>query len=218
MIRVAVVDDQPLVRAGVVAILSTQSDIAVVGEAGDGADGVRLVEELGPDVVMMDVRMPGVDGIEATYRLRDHDCRIIMLTTFDVDEHVHAALRAGAVGYLLKDAPPETLIDAVRAAARGESRLSPEVLRRLIEDVAQRPGPGRPDHERIAALSPREIEVLAHIARGRSNAEIASELVLSETTVKSHVVRIFAKLRVRDRAQAVAIAYESGLVVPGRSS
>jgi DNA-binding NarL/FixJ family response regulator len=214
-IRVLVVDDQPLVRAGLVAILTAQPDLEVVGEASDGAEAVERVAATHPDVVMMDVRMRGVDGIEATRMLRDDPCRVLVLTTFDIDEHVHAALRAGAVGYLLKDASPEALVDAVRAAARDETSLAPEVLRRLVADLVTRPGPGTVRPERLAGLSPREIEVLLLIARGRSNGEIASDLVVSEATVKTHVARLLAKLRLRDRAQAVAVAYEAGLVVPG---
>ena len=214
-IRVAVVDDQALVRAGVAAILSVQPDLEVVGEAADGAEAVALVERTSPDVVMMDVRMPGMDGIEATHRLRDHPCRVVMLTTFDVDEHVYAALRAGAVGYLLKDARPEVLAEAVRAAARGESRLAAPVLQRLVDSIAHGTGPGRPDTSRLTGLTAREVEVLALIARGMSNSEIAAGLFLSEATVKTHVARLLSKLGLRDRAQAVAVAYESGLVVPG---
>lgn len=215
MIRVLVADDQPLVRAGLAAIVAVAADLELVGEADDGAVAVSQARSLDPDVVLMDVRMPRVDGIEATRQLRDHRCQVLILTTFDVDEHVLAALRAGAIGYLLKDATPEVIVDAVRAAARGETRLAPEVLDHLVADLVGRPGPGRPDPARLAGLSPREIEVLSQIAAGLSNAEIATALVVSETTVKTHVARLLAKLRLRDRAQAVAVAYEAGLVVPG---
>ncbi len=202
-------------RAGLVSILATQPDLQVVGEAGDGEQAVRTVRETRPDVVLMDVRMPGVDGIEATRRLAAEDCRILMLTTFDLDEHVYAAMKAGACGFLLKDSPPESLIAAVRGAARGESLLAPAITRRLVEEFVRRPAPGATRPERLSVLTERECEVLAEIGRGRSNGDIAARLHLSEATVKTHVTRILTKLRLRDRAQAVVLAYETGLVRPG---
>jgi DNA-binding NarL/FixJ family response regulator len=215
MIRVVVVDDQGMVRAGLAAILDTQDDIEVVGQAEDGVAAVRLVPQVRPDVVLMDVRMPGTDGIEATRPLAGSSARILMLTTFDMDEYVYAAMKAGACGFLLKDAPPESLIDAVRAAARGDALLAPAITRRLVEEFVRRPAPGSGDATRLSPLTAREREVLAEVARGRSNAEIAARLFLSEATVKTHVTRTLTKLRLRDRAQAVVLAYESGLVRPG---
>jgi len=215
VIRVVVADDQGMVRAGLAAILDTQPDLEVVGQADDGAAAVRLVQQLQPDVVLMDVRMPHVDGIEATRRLAGSSARILMLTTFDMDEYVYAAMKAGACGFLLKDAPPESLIEAVRAAARGDALLAPAITRRLVDEFVRRPAPGSGDTTRLAPLTAREREVLAEIARGRSNAEIATRLFLSEATVKTHVTRTLTKLRLRDRAQAVVLAYESGLVRPG---
>ena len=220
--RVIVVDDQSMVRAGFAALLAAQSDIDVVGEAADGAQAVEVSRRTRPDVVLMDVRMPEMDGIEATRRIlapspgvADRP-RVLMLTTFDVDDYVYEALRAGASGFLLKDAPPADLIAAVRIVAAGDALLAPSVTRRLIEDFArQRPaGRGKPAL-RLKALTERETEVLALVASGRSNTEIAETLVLAEQTVKTHVSRIFTKLDLRDRAQAVVFAYESGLVSPG---
>jgi len=220
--RVIVVDDQSMVRAGFAALLAAQSDIDVVGEAADGAQAVEVNRRTRPDVVLMDVRMPEMDGIEATRRIlapspgvADRP-RVLMLTTFDVDDYVYEALRAGASGFLLKDAPPADLIAAVRIVAAGDALLAPSVTRRLIEDFArQRPaGRGKPAL-RLKALTERETEVLALVASGRSNTEIAVTLVLAEQTVKTHVSRIFTKLDLRDRAQAVVFAYESGLVSPG---
>ena len=215
MIRVVVADDQLLVRAGLSSILATQPDLEVVGEAGDGGEAVRVVRELSPDVVLMDVRMPGCDGIEATARLADHPARVLMLTTFDLDEHVYAALKAGAFGFLLKDAPPEALVEAVRSAARGDALLAPAITRRLVERFVRGPAPGSGRPERLAPLTPRECEVLVEIARGLSNRDIAGRLYLSEATVKTHVTRLLTKLGLRDRAQAVVLAYETGLVRPG---
>jgi DNA-binding NarL/FixJ family response regulator len=214
-VSVAVVDDQGLVRAGLVSILRTQPDLEVVAEAEDGESAIRVVREADPDVVLMDVRMPGVDGIEATRRLHDSRSAIVMLTTFDMDEYVYAAMKAGACGFLLKDAPPEALVAAVRAAARGDSLLAPAITRRLVEEFVRRPAPGSTRPDVLAPLTARECEVLGEMARGRSNAEIAAELFLSEATVKTHVTRTLTKLGLRDRAQAVVLAYESGLVRPG---
>jgi DNA-binding NarL/FixJ family response regulator len=215
--RVIVVDDQAMVRAGFAALLAAQSDIDVVGEAPDGAQGVDLSRRTRPDVVLMDVRMPEMDGLEAARRLLSpppevtHRPRVLMLTTFDVDDYVYEALRAGASGFLLKDAPPADLISAVRVAL-----LAPSVTRRLIADFArQRPVTRGKPALRLKALTERETEVLTLVARGRSNAEIASTLVLAEQTVKTHVSRVLTKLDLRDRAQAVVFAYESGLVAPG---
>jgi DNA-binding NarL/FixJ family response regulator len=214
-IRVVVADDQALVRGGIVAILATQPDLDVAAEAADGEAAVRVVRDTRPDVVLMDIQMPGLDGIEATRRLADGPWAIVVLTTFDLDEHVYAALQAGAAGFLLKDTPPESLVEAVRAAARGDALLAPAITRRLVEEFVRRPPPGTTVPQRLAALTPRECEVLAEIGRGHSNAEIAAGLYLSEATVKTHVTRVLTKLRLRDRAQAVVLAYESGLVRPG---
>jgi DNA-binding NarL/FixJ family response regulator len=215
VIRVVVADDQRLVRAGVASILATQPDLEVVGEAEDGAGAVRVVRETAPDVVLMDVRMPGTDGIEATRQLGDHEARVLMLTTFDLDAHVYAALKAGASGFLLKDAPPEALLDAVRGVARGDALLAPAVTSRLIEQFVRGPAPGTDRPEELVALTPRELEVLVEMASGRSNTEIARRLYLSEATVKTHVTRVITKLGLRDRVQAVVLAYETGLVRPG---
>ncbi|WP_030911770.1 response regulator [Streptomyces sp. NRRL F-5126] len=222
-IRVIIVDDQAMVRAGFAALLAAQSDIDVVGEAPDGAQGVELSGRTHPDVVLMDVRMPEMDGLEAARRIlapppdgRQHRPRVLMLTTFDVDDYVYEALRAGASGFLLKDAPPADLVSAVRVVAAGDALLAPSVTRRLVADFArQRPaGRGKPAL-RLKALTQRETEVLTLVARGLSNAEIARTLVLAEQTVKTHVSRVLTKLDLRDRAQAVVFAYESGLVAPG---
>ncbi len=215
MIRVVVADDQGLVRAGLCAILASQDDLQVVGEAIDGEDAVRVVRSTVPDVVLMDVRMPGMDGIEATRQLADVPARILMLTTFDLDKYVYAAMKAGACGFLLKDAMPESLVDAVRAAARGEALLAPQITRRLVEEYVRRPEPGVTSTAVLGPLTPREQEVLTEIGRGYSNAEIAGRLFLSEATVKTHVTRVLTKLRLRDRAQAVVLAYETGLIQPG---
>lgn len=218
MIRVAIVDDQQLVRAGLRMIVESESDMSVVGEAGDGLEAVQLVERATPDVVLMDVRMPVMDGIDATRRLsaQQSACRVLMLTTFDLEEYVHAALGAGASGFLLKDAPPEQLIAAIRVVAQGDALLDPAVTRMLIERVVQRDARLDPNLQvALDGLTEREHEVLRHLARGLSNAEIAERLFLGEATVKTHVGRVLAKLGVRDRVQAVVAAYESGLVVPG---
>ncbi|MFI6155903.1 response regulator [Kitasatospora sp. NPDC051170] len=222
-IRVIIVDDQAMVRAGFAALLNAQSDIDVVGDAADGAEALEVTGRTHPDVVLMDVRMPVMDGLEAARRLLDpavpgaHRPKVLMLTTFDVDDYVYEALRAGASGFLLKDAPPADLIAAVRIVAAGEALLAPSVTRRLIEDFARtRPTRRRDPKLRLNGLTPRETEVLALIAGGLSNQEIAAQLVVAEQTVKTHIGRILAKLDLRDRAQAVVLAYESGLVTPGQ--
>ncbi|MBV9203851.1 MAG: response regulator transcription factor [Actinobacteria bacterium] len=218
MLRVVVADDQALVRAGFRMILQAQPDIEVIGEAEDGAQAIAITGELDPDVVLMDIRMPGIDGLEATQRLLQADQprpHVLMLTTFDTDEYVYRALRAGASGFLLKTAPPARLIEAVRTIAAGEALLAPTVTRRLIESFVRRPPPGSADPPELAALTQREVQVLTMAARGMSNLEIAQSLFLSEATVKSHINRIFAKLSIRDRVQAVVLAYETGLVTPG---
>jgi DNA-binding NarL/FixJ family response regulator len=213
--RVLIADDQALMRTGFRMILDAQPDIDVVGEAIDGSDAIRHYERLTPDVVVMDVRMPVMDGIEATRKLTAHEppARVLILTTFDLDEYVYEALRAGASGFLLKDRPPEELVAAVRVIAAGEALLAPSVTRRLIEEFAKRPATATRDE--LAELTEREREVLVLMARGLSNGEIARSLFVAETTVKTHVGRILSKLRLRDRAQAVVLAYESGLVQPG---
>lgn len=216
MIRVVLVDDQELMRVGFRMVLGAQEDMEIVGEAGNGKEAVELAAELRPDVVLMDVRMPLLDGVEATARLlrTPTRARVVMLTTFDVDDYVYSALRAGASGFLLKDATPGELVSAVRVVAAGESLLAPTVTSRLIAHFARQPGMvGTPPA--LDALTPREREVLVLIARGLSNKEIAARLVVAEQTVKTHVGRILAKLALRDRAQAVMAAYESGLVAPG---
>jgi DNA-binding NarL/FixJ family response regulator len=217
VIRVLIADDQALVRAGFRAILETQDDLEVVGEAEDGAEAVALAQELRPDVVLMDVRMPGVDGIEATARLhRDGDAtRVLILTTFDLDEYVYEAMKAGASGFLLKDAPRDQLLGGVRTVASGDALLAPALVRRLVEDFVRRPPPGAGPPGELDELSERELEVLRLIAHGLSNAEIAARLFLSEATVRTHVTHILAKLGLRDRVQAVVLAYETGLVQPG---
>ncbi|MFI9783928.1 response regulator [Kitasatospora sp. NPDC051984] len=221
-IRVLIVDDQAMVRAGFAALLGAQSDIEVVGDAANGLQALEVSRHTHPDVVLMDVRMPEMDGLEAARHLLDpppgviHRPRVLMLTTFDVDDYVYEALRAGASGFLLKDAPPADLINAVRVVAAGDALLAPSVTRRLIADFTQnRPTPRRDPRLRLNGLTPRETEVLELIARGLSNQEIAAHLILAEQTVKTHIGRILAKLNLRDRAQAVVLAYESGLVQPG---
>ena len=218
MIRVLLADDQALVRGGFRAILEAQTDIEVVGEAGDGAEAVTQAIKLRPDVVLLDIRMPKMDGIEATRRLleaTDGACRVLMLTTFDLDEYVYGAMKEGASGFLLKTVPPRQLVSAVRDVAAGEALLAPEITRRLIEEFVRQPRPGNKQAPALNTLTPRELDVLLLIARGMSNAEIAKELIVSEATAKSHVGRILAKLGARDRVQAVVLAYESGLVRPG---
>ena len=214
MIKVFIADDQAMVREGFGALLGAQPDIVVVGDAADGAAAVAQVRHLAPDVVLMDVRMPVMDGLEATRRLAGGP-RILILTTFDLDDYVFEALRAGASGFLLKDAPAADLINAVRVVAAGEALLAPSVTRKLIAEFTARTHAGRPRPAALNALTPRETDVLRLIARGQSNQEIAAELVVAEQTVKTHIGRILAKLGLRDRAQAVVFAYETGLVTPG---
>jgi DNA-binding NarL/FixJ family response regulator len=217
VIRVLVVDDQALVRGGFRLILESQPGVEVVGEAADGREALAMARELRPDVVLMDVRMPGMDGLEATRRLLSDPKapRVLMLTTFDLDEYVYDALRAGASGFLLKDVRPEQLADAVRVVAEGETLLAPAITQRLVQQYVRRLRPGTTRPAALDSLTERELAVLRLIARGRSNAEIATDLFLSETTVKTHVSHVFGKLGLRDRAQAVVMAYESGLIEPG---
>ena len=218
MIRVLIADDQALVRGGFRSILEGAADIDVVGEAEDGAHAVELARECTPDVVLMDIRMPRMDGIAATRAvLREAQDRlqVLVLTTFDHDEYVYEALRAGASGFLLKSAPPRELADAIRTVASGDAMLAPEITRRLIQDYVSHRRPSADPQPVLNALTPREVEVLTLIAGGRSNREIAADLYLSEPTVKTHITRIFAKLGVRDRVHAVVLAYECGLVLPG---
>jgi DNA-binding NarL/FixJ family response regulator len=217
LIRVLIADDQALVRAGFRAILEAEGDLEVVGEAGGGREAVALARETAPDVVLMDIRMPDLDGIEATRRLlqREAPPKVLMLTTFDLDEYVYEAMRAGASGFLLKDVPRDQLAAAVRTVAAGDALLAPALVRRLVEDFVRRPPPGTAVPPGLEQLSERELEVLRLVARGLSNAEIAQTLFVSETTVRTHVGHILAKLGLRGRVQAVVAAYESGLVVPG---
>ena len=217
---VLIADDQALMRAGFRMILEAEPDLEVVGEAANGREAVAEAGRLRPDVVLMDVRMPEMDGIEATRRLLDgnDDTKVMMLTTFDMDECVYEALRAGASGFLVKDVPPEQLVAGIRSVASGDSLLAPSVTRRLIQEFVRRPPDAlRTPSPELARLTAREVEVLRMMARGRSNAEIAIEFFVSETTVKTHVAHVLAKLGVRDRVQAVVFAYESGVVLPGDS-
>ncbi len=219
-IRILIADDQALVRAGFKMILDAEDDLDVVGEASDGAEAVRLADDLAPDVVLMDIRMPELDGIEATRRVLasggEQPPRVLMLTTFDLNEYVYEALRAGASGFLLKDVPPEQLAAGIRVVASGEALLAPAITRRLIQEFAQAAPPSREPPPGLGELTARELEVFKLVARGLSNGEIAQELVVSETTVKTHVARMLMKLGIRDRVQAVVLAYESGVAVPGR--
>jgi DNA-binding NarL/FixJ family response regulator len=215
MTRVVIADDQTLVRTGFRMIL-TRGGVEVIGEASDGAEAVALVRRLGPEVVLMDIRMPEMDGLEATRRILAHDpaCRVLMLTTFDLDKYVYAALAAGASGFLLKDVTPEHLVASVQLVATGDALLAPSITRRLVERFAR--ADRTPEiHRDLSALTPRELEVLQLLGRGLSNTELAADLHLSEATVKTHVARIFAKLNLRDRAQAVVLVYETGLIAPG---
>ena len=228
MIRVLIVDDQAMIRAGFRMIIEAEPDITVVGEAGDGIEALEMAERSTPDVVLMDVRMPRMDGIEAARRMLSDRAdraatdgspklpRVLMLTTFDLDDYVYAALRAGVSGFMLKDAPAEQLVEAIRVIAAGDALLAPSVTRRLIEDISKRPSrdttttvPG------LDQLTDREDEVLRLVAKGLSNAEVADQLYLGEATIKTHVGRILMKLNLRDRVQAVVLAYESGLITPG---
>ncbi|MFF8386238.1 response regulator [Streptomyces kanasensis] len=218
MIRVVLADDQNLVRAGFRSILDGEADIEVVGEAADGDQAVALAHEMRPDVVLMDIRMPGMDGLEATRRItgdpRLTDVRVVILTTFDVDDHVYGALRAGASGFLVKDTEPMELLHGVRVVARGDALIAPAVTRRLIAEFAGRARQPDPS-PRLNALTEREREVMGLVGAGLSNDEIARRLVLSPATAKTHVSRIMTKLAVRDRAQLVVLAYESGMITPG---
>jgi DNA-binding NarL/FixJ family response regulator len=216
-ISVVIADDQPLVRSGIAMLLSAHDDIEVVGEAGDGLDVVSLVQQAHPDVVLMDVRMPRVDGVEATRQLVDAGdaARIVMITTYNIDEAVYAALRAVAVGFVLKDSAPEELIAAVRSVHAGEGWLDPGVTRRLIEEFASRPADGLPTPEMFARLTPAECEVLVLVAHGLTNGEIARHRIVAESTVKTQVQRVLFKLHLRDRVHAAVVAYQAGLVAPG---
>ena len=221
-IRVVIADDQSLVRAGFRLVLENHPDIEVVGEAANGNQAVHSVARLAPDVVLMDIRMPELDGIAATRQIvrgRGGDPpRVLILTTFDLDEYVYDALRAGASGFLLKDVPPEQLADGIRVVAGGDALLAPSITRRLIQEFATaRPAAGPPP-KGLDELTARELEVFRLVARGLSNAEIAAELIVSETTVKTHVARMLMKLGIRDRVQAVVLAYEAGIAVPGQAS
>jgi DNA-binding NarL/FixJ family response regulator len=217
-IRLLIADDQELIRIGLRLFLQTQDGLEVVGEAADGREALERAAELAPDVVLMDVRMPVMDGVEATARLTRSDAppRVLVLTTFDLDAYVFGALRAGAAGFLLKDAPRAQLVEAIRVVHRGDALLAPSVTRRLVEHVVAGGGPPAPPPPELDELTPREREVLVLVARGRSNAEIADELVITEATVKSHVGRVLLKLGLRDRVQAVVFAYEHGLVTASR--
>jgi len=214
-IRVIVADDQAIARHGLRMILESDEEIEVVGEAVDGLDAIGQVERRAPDIVVMDIRMPRMDGLEATRRLRDADVDVIVITTFDLDEYVVEALRAGAAGFLLKDSPADLVIDAVHAVARGDALISPEITRRLLARFVAA-APARAGDPRLDELTPRERDVLLEIAAGRSNADIAERLHLEESTVKGHVRRMLAKLDLDSRVQAVVFAYETGLVAPGR--
>jgi DNA-binding NarL/FixJ family response regulator len=218
-IRVLVADDQTLVRAGFGVLVDSASDLEVVGEAGNGREAVELARSTRPDVVLMDIRMPVLDGLEATRRIAADELlagvRVLVLTTFDLDEYVYEALRAGASGFLLKDTPPADLLAAIRVVAAGDALLAPAVTRRLIAEFARRPEPSAVTPAALAGLTDREREVLALVARGLTNAEIADRLVVSVATAKTHVSRVLAKLQARDRAQLVMLAYETGLVTPG---
>jgi DNA-binding NarL/FixJ family response regulator len=220
VISILLADDQPMLRMGFRMVLDAQEDMRVVGEAGDGAAAVRIATRQHPDVVLMDVRMPGMDGIEATRRIAADasGSRVLILTTFDLDEYAYAGLRAGASGFLLKDVPPPDLLSAIRAVASGDAVVAPSVTRRLLDTfLPHLPGPsgGAAEPPEVATLTTREREILIEVAGGLSNAEIAARLVLSEATVKTHVGRVLSKLALRDRVQAVVYAYEHGLVRPG---
>ena len=219
-LRVLICDDQPLIRTGFTTIVGAQPDLEVVGECGNGREAVELAGRLRPDVVVMDVRMPVLDGIEATRLLAGagvaEPVKVLVVTTFNLDEYVYEALRAGASGFLLKDVPPEQLAAGIRVVAAGEALLAPSITRRLIQEFAQAAPPSQAPPDGLDELTARELEVFKLVARGLSNAEIAAELVVSETTVKTHVARVLMKLGLRDRVQAVVLAYEAGIAVPGR--
>jgi DNA-binding NarL/FixJ family response regulator len=219
VIGVVVVDDQALVRAGFRVLVDSSDDLRVLGEAADGTEAVRVVRATRPDVVLMDIRMPEMDGIEATRQIvgspEGGNTRVLILTTFDLDEYVYNALRAGASGFLLKDTPPEDLLDAIRVVAAGNALLAPSVTRTLIAEFAARAAPRVTNEEVLSSITPREREVLLLVARGRSNSEIADDLCMSAATAKTHVSRLLAKLGARDRAQLVVIAYEAGLATAG---
>jgi DNA-binding NarL/FixJ family response regulator len=220
-LRVVIVDDQELMRAGFTMILNAQPDFEVVGEAEDGRAGVDVCRQVRPDIVMMDIRMPEMDGIEATRLITDDsslDTKVLVLTTFDLDEYVYAAVRAGASGYLLKDTPPQELLAALRVIADGNALLSPSVTKRLIEEFARQPEIESVDSPQLGDLTERELEVLRLLATGLSNREIATKLYIGEATAKTHVSRVLTKLGVRDRVQAVVLAYEAGVVTPGSPS
>ena len=218
-VRVGVADDQPLIRTGLRAMIDHVADLELVGEAADGEQAVELARRELPDVMLMDIRMPLLDGIEATRRITADPAlsgvRLVVLTTFDADDYVYAAIRAGASGFLLKDAPPEDVLDAIRVVARGDALLAPSVTRRIIEELASRPDPDRAAPPQLDILTDREREVLALVGRGLSNAEIGAQLYVSPLTAKTHVSHVMTKLYARDRAQLVVIAYESGLIRPG---
>jgi DNA-binding NarL/FixJ family response regulator len=216
-IRVLIADDQGMVRTGFSVFLGAQPDMEVVGEAADGAEAVRKAAELQPDVILMDIRMPVLDGLAATRQILSgaEGPKVLILTTFDLDDYVYEALRAGASGFLLKDASAQQLAEAVRVVARGDALLAPGITRRLISEFARLGGPRAPNRASLAGLTDRETEVLVQVAHGLSNSEIANQLVVSEQTVKTHLGRILAKLRLRDRAQAIVFAYETGLVTVG---
>jgi len=218
-VRVLIADDQALVRAGFKMILEAEPEIEVIGEAEDGVEAVEMIERLKPDVALMDIRMPRKNGLEATREIvnggGDTPTRVLMLTTFDLNEYVYEALRAGASGFLLKDVPAEQLVAGIQVVARGEALLAPSITRRLIEEFAKNSPVERAAPKEIEELTARELEVFKLVSRGMSNAEIAAELIVSETTVKTHVARILMKLHLRDRVQAVVYAYESGLSQPG---
>ena len=220
LVKVLIVDDQSLVRAGFRMILDAEPNVEVIGEAADGREAVEAVARVTPDVILMDIRMPNLDGLEATRRIlagRTDGPRVLMLTTFDLDEYVYEALRAGASGFMLKDTPPEQLVAAIHVVASGDALLSPAITKRVIEEFIRRPPSSiaTAPSPKVAELTARELEVLGFMARGLSNAEIARDLFVSETTVKTHVARILMKLDLRDRVQAVVFAYETGIVQPG---
>jgi DNA-binding NarL/FixJ family response regulator len=220
-VRVLIADDQALVRTGFSIIVGSAPDLEVVAEVGDGAAAVAAVRETSPDVVLMDIRMPMMDGLEATRRITSEPAtassRVVILTTFDLDEYVYEALRAGASGFLLKDTLPEDLLAAIRVVAAGDALIAPAITRRLIEEFAHRPEPSEASRKPVAGLTDREVEVLGMVARGLSNTELAQELFMSPATAKTHVSHLLTKLQARDRAQLVMIAYETGIVVPRRS-